>query len=64
MVQVTGRLFMGIDYRWVVDEVTGRYKWVSHTGRQVVDEVTDGYIWVSYAGRRIRYVVQYMINLL
>ena len=55
---------MGIDYRWVVDEVTGRYKWVSHTGRQVVDEVTDGYIWVSYAGRRIRYVVQYMINLL
>ena len=57
MVQVTGRLFMGIDYRWVVDEVTGRYRWVSYTGRQVVDEVTDGYRWVSYAGRRNRHVV-------
>ena len=48
---------MGIDYRWVVDEVTGRYRWVSYTGRQVVDEVTDGYRWVSYAGRRNRHVV-------
>ena len=49
---------MGIDYRWVVDEVTGRYRWVSYTGRQVVDEVTDGYRWVSYAGRRNRHVVK------
>ena len=48
---------MGIDYRWVVDEVTGRYRWVSYTGRQVVDEVTDGYRWVSYAGRRNRHIV-------
>ena len=48
---------MGIDYRWVVDEVTGRYRCVSYIGRQVVDEVTDGYRWVSYAGRRNRHVV-------
>ena len=50
---------MGIDYRWVVDDVTGRYRWVSYTGRQVVDEVTDGYRWVSYASRRNRHVVNF-----
>ena len=54
---------MDIDYRWVVDEVTGRYRWVSYTGRQVVDEVTDGYRWVSYAGRRNCHVVCQLIEI-
>ena len=55
---------MGTDYRWVVDEVTDGYRWVSYPGRQVGDEVTDGYRWVSYAGRRNRHVVAVLSELL
>ena len=43
---------MDIDYRWVVDEVTDGYRWVSYAGRRnrhVVESLADLWLWLSKA---------------